>query len=68
MKCPKCSGDFSKGALRVEVSIDSLDAEIGASSSARAVVCAGCAGAMLAPVVELAQIAGRMAAEERGGK
>lgn len=63
MKCPKCSGTLQNGALRVELSIDSLDAEIGASSSARAVVCSACAASMLQPVVELAQIAGRMASE-----
>ena len=57
-RCPKCSKGLESGALRVEVSIDSLDPEVGAASSARVVLCVACASSALGPFVELAQRAG----------
>jgi hypothetical protein len=41
--CPKCSKTMQQGALRVDLAIDSLDADCGAASSARVIVCASCA-------------------------
>ena len=41
--CPKCAKTMQQGALRVDLAIDSLDADCGAASSARVIVCAACA-------------------------
>ena len=41
--CPKCAKTMQQGALRVDLAIDSLDADCGAASSARVIVCAQCA-------------------------
>ena len=41
--CPKCPKTMQQGALSVDVTIDTHDADCRAASSARVIVCSACA-------------------------